>query len=134
MISVPKSHWVHLGDRPWHNSSHLKKRKTKGQAKCKVQWLVNMIGIKKRGEIVYWRRQVCGCKRETSLGKDQKNKHLWTGRLWRVCLLPSVEIKASSSYYYFFSNILLGSQSTYPVLELGQPRHRDFGRVQLKEK
>lgn len=48
--------------------------------------------------------------------------------------LVSVEIKAISSHHHFFPSILLGSQSVYLVLEIGQPRHQGFRRVPSKEK
>lgn len=50
---------------------------------------------------------------------------LKTWPLWRSKQFP---------HHHFSSNILLGSQVIYPVLEVGQPRHEDFKEGPVKRK
>lgn len=59
-------------------------------------------------------------------GLEAVENLLITWSLWRL--------KQFLLTIIFFPSILLGSQSSYLVLELGQPRHRDSRRVPSKEK
>lgn len=65
-----------------------------------------------------------------------KGKHRLRGGKAVESLLRTWPLQRSKQFphHHFSSNILLGPQIIYPVLEVGQPRHGDFKEDPVKRK